>query len=234
MSDASQDLFAAIKKGDVGEVQKLSSADPSLVRVPNKRGELPLHAAVEAGDSAAIEALLAAGAEVDGTSTSFDGQTALLAAVWGGDDVAVQTLLRHGADPNAVDSNGRNAMHACALIGDLAVFQLLEDPAEHIIAPPADAAASGSASASASPSRRSPRKPIALDVRKAVMATDCDGLTPIHGLCREYCASPHVMKLADYMLTRVEGATLRKVLAQRTTTNATPLHLLAAAAGGAP
>jgi ankyrin repeat protein len=68
---------------------------------PRDRGGTPLIIATAAGDRDAVAALLAVGADVNGTSAS--GHTALLVGVW--TDQApelIDLLLSHGADPSVV------------------------------------------------------------------------------------------------------------------------------------
>lgn len=68
--------------------------------------------AVKAGDAAAVQRLLAAGAAVD--SRDETGATLLMLAAYAGDQELVGALLAGGADVNATDSAGWGAlMKAC-------------------------------------------------------------------------------------------------------------------------
>jgi ankyrin repeat protein len=65
---------------------------------------------------ASVEALLAAGAQVDERNTR--GRTALLIAAWYGAEEIVERLLRAGADPYAADPNGFTPVQTATLVGD--------------------------------------------------------------------------------------------------------------------
>jgi len=68
----------------------------------------PLSFAAELGDADSIQALLDAGAKVNGQSP--DGETPLMKAARSGNPVAVQFLLHAGADVKVRDHSGDNAM----------------------------------------------------------------------------------------------------------------------------
>jgi ankyrin repeat protein len=70
------------------------------------------------GEPEIMEALLAAGAEVDGTNAN--GSTALLMAVLTKEVADVELLLRYGADPNRRDKNGTTPLMHALLIPESA------------------------------------------------------------------------------------------------------------------
>ncbi|XP_029290706.1 cyclin-dependent kinase 4 inhibitor B [Cottoperca gobio] len=75
------------------------------------------------GNTAAVEDLLRAGAEVNGVNSL--GRTALQVMMMGSTSVA-QVLLKHGADPNVADrSTGGTPLHDAARTGFLDTVQLL-------------------------------------------------------------------------------------------------------------
>lgn len=75
------------------------------------------------GNTAAVEDLLRAGAQVNGVN-SF-GRTALQVMMMGSAPVA-RVLLQHGADPNVVDrSTGTTPLHDAARTGFLDTARLL-------------------------------------------------------------------------------------------------------------
>ena len=90
-----------------------------------------LHDAVRAQDNAAVEALLASGAEVD--ETDFIIGTALHVAVSEGNSEIAGILIDHGADVEAVsEQQGSHALHLAAQFGDAAMLALLLDSGAEI------------------------------------------------------------------------------------------------------
>jgi ankyrin repeat protein len=79
--------------------------------------------AAEAGSSAAVEKLLADGADVNQKNDA--GQTALIVAVDGGDEGMINDLLAAGADVNAADADGIRALHFAAHKGRASIVELL-------------------------------------------------------------------------------------------------------------
>ena len=71
--------------------------------------EPELHAACQAGDVAAVQDLLAGGAEIE--SQNSRGFTPLHAAAYAGQEQAVQALLNRGASPASVDADNRTPLH---------------------------------------------------------------------------------------------------------------------------
>lgn len=81
--------------------------------------------AIEAGDAAAVAALLAAGAHAnDRAAAHSDSPLLVLASDYGHVEV-VDLLLRHGADPCAVDTDGWSALHFAAARGNAAIVRRL-------------------------------------------------------------------------------------------------------------
>jgi ankyrin repeat protein len=160
-ADKGAELFEAIRNTDIAAIRAWAAQHSSslLCAATNRHGQLPILAAVETADEAVLEALLDAGADVDGKNFAMDGQTALLAAVWSADDVSVQTLVRRGANPNVQDANRRNALHALATNGNMPLLDYLLHPDdEHAVK---------------------------FDVGAAIRLQDADGMTPLHRLCVE-------------------------------------------------
>ncbi|MGB9080662.1 MAG: ankyrin repeat domain-containing protein [Desulfuromonadaceae bacterium] len=75
----------------------------------------PLVAAVRKGDKAAVEALLAKGADVNARNTK--GETPLHVAGYHGQKDVAELLLTKGADVNAKDAFGKTPLHSAAIEG---------------------------------------------------------------------------------------------------------------------
>lgn len=78
--------------------------------------DTPLHDAVRDGNIAAIEGLIATGADINSKEQIF-GETPLCAATNYGNIEVVKFLITAGADPNLTDSSGNTPLHYCS--GDL-------------------------------------------------------------------------------------------------------------------
>ncbi|MEX2261476.1 MAG: ankyrin repeat domain-containing protein [Bryobacteraceae bacterium] len=82
-----------------------------------------MHRAAKKGNTAKLEALLNAGAEVN--IADVENRTALLEAASAGQAQAVRLLLKHGADVNARHKQGITALMAASLKGRTEVVRLL-------------------------------------------------------------------------------------------------------------
>jgi ankyrin repeat protein len=85
----------------------------------------PLFDAVAAGDRAAVENALAAGASVDGRAS--DQATPLMAAALANQTAIVEALLSKGANVMARNSGGFTPLHAAAYGGSVPIAKLLLD-----------------------------------------------------------------------------------------------------------
>jgi len=85
----------------------------------------PLMDKVVAGDSAAVSALIAKGADVNARNNY--GWTALSHAARAGNAELVKLLLAHGADINARDKSGWTPLMRAAMKGHVATVQVLLD-----------------------------------------------------------------------------------------------------------
>jgi ankyrin repeat protein len=114
-SKAKRELCRAAERDDIAAMQRLiaEGADPnSLVD-----DWTPLQWAAYNGHPAAIAALLAAGARVDGADSI--GYKPLMYAADMGHAVAIDALLAAGADVNHASSDGDTALHLASLKGPL-------------------------------------------------------------------------------------------------------------------
>jgi RNA polymerase sigma factor (sigma-70 family) len=106
---ASADVFLLCALGDVPRLRALLAEDSARARALGDEKDVlrgggaatPLHVAAFYGQAAAVDALLAAGADVNARST--DGSLPIHDAAHGGSVPTAETLLRHGADLNDRD-----------------------------------------------------------------------------------------------------------------------------------
>ena len=87
-------------------------------------GMTPLHHAAQAGDIAAIEALLAGGANVN-AKAEYYGATPLHDAAAHGSPSAVEALLAGGANVHAKNEGGATPLHVAAFPGSPSAIEAL-------------------------------------------------------------------------------------------------------------
>jgi hypothetical protein len=117
-SKVNRRLCRAAEEGDVAGIAAavLVGADPNAFE--GTQVWTPLQLAAFNGHAAAIAALLAAGARVDGTDR--DGFTPLMLAAHNGHTAAVDALLAAGADVRrATSDGGGTALHRASMNGHL-------------------------------------------------------------------------------------------------------------------
>lgn len=100
-------LCAAIKFSELSAVRELLARGVPANATTNQYGWPVLVSACHRADRPIIEALLAAGAEVDARTP--DGQTGLMRAASEGDRQIIDRLLERGADPGLTDAAGKTA-----------------------------------------------------------------------------------------------------------------------------
>jgi ankyrin repeat protein len=125
MASANERLRDAAEEGDVAGIADalLAGADPNAFEGTDDW--TPLLSAADICQVAAIAALLAAGARVDGTTRS--GSTPLMQAAVAGQTAAVNALLAAGADVQRADTLGQTALHWASEAGRLHAARLLLD-----------------------------------------------------------------------------------------------------------
>jgi ankyrin repeat protein len=121
----SMDIFKAAGTGDVGRVQELIRQDPHVVNKQDKHGQTPLQFAAFNGHVEVVNALIAAGANVN-QKEACDWTPLHAAAAHGHSDI-VEMLLAHGAKAsvNQQDIYGNTPLHDAASWGYSKVVELL-------------------------------------------------------------------------------------------------------------
>ncbi|HEU5460516.1 MAG TPA: ankyrin repeat domain-containing protein [Pyrinomonadaceae bacterium] len=125
--DAQVGIFAAAAKGETGELRSLIEKDPALVNAYSPEGFTPLGLAVFFGHPDTVDALLAAGADVNLTSRESMKMPPLGSAMAVQRNDIAQTLIEQGADVNAKAVNDLTALHTAAARGNLEAAKLLLD-----------------------------------------------------------------------------------------------------------
>ena len=114
-----QEIFDAVKAGDLAKTKAIVEKDGSLVRARDVSGNTPLHAAAIAGSVPLAEWLLANGAEIDAENPAK--LTPLTAAISSQRDDVALLLIDRGAD---IAKNG-GALAVAAVRNRLAVAERL-------------------------------------------------------------------------------------------------------------
>ena len=119
-------LFAAIKRGDIAEVQHLLLDRGADVNARNQYDRAPLHVACYRGRVDIVQLLLDHGADVE--ARDEDGNTPLHWACINGHTDTARLLLDRGADVGAHDKKDRIPLHyACIFCGHPDIVRLLLD-----------------------------------------------------------------------------------------------------------
>jgi uncharacterized protein len=115
MSSADAKLCEASMYGDVPEIERQLAAGANPNAFDGTPTRTPLREAARNGHTAAMAALLKAGARVDGADG--DGYTPLMYAARNGCATAVHTLVAAGADIHRADKDGDTALHWASMNG---------------------------------------------------------------------------------------------------------------------
>lgn len=116
-------LHDVIGLGDIATARAMLQENPSLVADENELGKQPLQYAISYRQVEAMEALLAAGADVN--AADHTGMTALHAAALLGWQDGTRWLLAHGADRNKPDHFGDLPSHIAAIHGQGGIIKIL-------------------------------------------------------------------------------------------------------------
>ena len=125
--DAQVGIFAAAAKGQTDELRALVEKDPALVNAHSPDGFTPLGLAAFFGHAETVEALLAAGADVNLTSRESMKMPPLGSAMAVERNDIARTLIEHGANVNAKAVNDLTALHTAAARGNIEAAKLLLD-----------------------------------------------------------------------------------------------------------
>jgi len=126
-ADPTLAIFAAAIFGDAPEIEKLLTANRSLVTAVSPDGWFPLHLAAHFGHADAARALLNKGAQVNACSTNASKNMALHAAAAGRAPAVAKLLIDAGADVNGRQGGGFTPLHSVAQGGDVEFARLLAE-----------------------------------------------------------------------------------------------------------
>jgi len=118
-------IHEASSVGDAQRLQRILEEEPALVNAPHAQGFAPLGLAAFFGHKAAVQVLLARGAEVDAVDRSQFANTALDAAVAANHLEVVKILLQNHASANVRAVAGHTPLHKAAMNGNLEIAKLL-------------------------------------------------------------------------------------------------------------
>jgi|ERR1700752_1224510 len=118
-------LFEAAATGQTDRVRKLIQDDPTLVNAYSPDGFTSLSLAVFFGHPETVDALLAAGAEVNAASQESMKLTPLASAIATAKNEISKTLIEHGANVNAKGANDLTPLHTAAARGNIEAATLL-------------------------------------------------------------------------------------------------------------
>ena len=118
-------VHEASSVGDAQRLQRILEEEPALMNAPHAQGFSPLGLAAFFGHKAAVQVLVARGAEVDALDKSQFANTALDAAVAANHLEVVKILLQNHASANVRAVAGHTPLHKAAMNGNLEIAKLL-------------------------------------------------------------------------------------------------------------
>jgi len=125
--DAQVGVFAAAAKGQTDELRSLVEKDPALINAYSPEGFTPLGLAAFFGHAKTIDALLAAGADVNLPSRESMKMPPLGSAMAVERNDIARTLIEHGANVNGKAASDLTALHTAAARGNIESAKLLLD-----------------------------------------------------------------------------------------------------------
>ena len=118
-------IFEAAATGQTEHVRALINDNPALVNSFSPDGFSPLSLSVFFGHPATVDALLAAGAEVNAPSRETMKLTPLASAMATAQNEIARTLIQHGANVNAKGESDLTPLHTAAARGNIEAATLL-------------------------------------------------------------------------------------------------------------
>jgi uncharacterized protein len=119
------DVFAAAAVGRMETLERLLQSPAAGLNAYSYDGWTPLHLAAFFGQRAAVERLMAAGADLNAVSRNALRNTPLHAAVAGGHVEVSLLLINAAADVNVADAGGHTPFHIAAEAGYVPVAKAL-------------------------------------------------------------------------------------------------------------
>lgn len=115
------DVYTLLQKGLLDRLEQRLEEEPERLNEPTAEGMTLLMLAVQSGQSACVDLLLARGADV--SLKSKEGKTALFYAM--NDPAMIEKLLAAGASPDEVDPSGNAPVHYAISLRSMEAFDLL-------------------------------------------------------------------------------------------------------------
>jgi ankyrin repeat protein len=118
-------MFQAAMNGNTQRLQEILTETPDAINRYSPEGWTALALASHFGHKAAVELLLANGADLTLRSQNSQDNTALHAAIAGGRTEVAHLLIEHGADIDNVAGSGWTPLHLAAFEGNLEIVNTL-------------------------------------------------------------------------------------------------------------
>lgn len=131
-------IFEAAATGQTECIRTLIQDNPALVNSFSPDGFAPLSLGVFFGHPETVDALLAAGAEVNAPSRETMKLTPLASAMATAQNEIARTLIQHGANVNAKGESDLTPLHTAAARGNIEAATLLLDHGADINATTSD------------------------------------------------------------------------------------------------
>lgn len=121
------DLFEAAATGDAARVGADLKRNPAVVKAVEPSGWTLLHFAAFAGQTAVVELLVSAGADLEARAQNRFLNTPLQVAMLTEQEEVARRLIAKGANVNARQDKGFTPLHEAALLGNRSLIRLLLD-----------------------------------------------------------------------------------------------------------